>query len=191
MPGAVGGTEPRSPSSIARFRRARGERPRRDAHALTLTAQLLPTDRKGRALMPCWPPREVALVLRQAQDDPELRRRVEIASSVRSRFELTRIARVLPAFETKHGYARRARKHSLPAARFRPAAHRATPTSASTTSTPSLSACPVGVRDFDCDTSSQGRSRYRAETNEDSTDADRTRKYRAGTGRRRPRRPRP
>jgi len=28
---------------------------------------------------------------------------------VRSRFKLTRIARVLPALETKHGYARRAR----------------------------------------------------------------------------------
>src|SRR5262245_19083901 len=46
-----------------------------------------------------WPPREVAL---------------EIASSVRSGFTLTHIARALPGLETKHAYARRARNpHSL------------------------------------------------------------------------------
>jgi len=62
-------------------------------------------------------------------------------ASIRSRFKLSRIARGLPGLETKHAYGRRARNaHGLPA-RFQPVAHRATPTSATTTSTPSLSAC--------------------------------------------------
>jgi hypothetical protein len=33
-------------------------------------------------------------------------------ASLRSRFDLTRIARVLPGLETKHGYARRARNRT-------------------------------------------------------------------------------
>jgi len=71
---------------------------------------------------------------------------------VRSRFELTRLARVLPALETKHGYARRARNARCLQRDFISGVCRATPTSATTTSTPSLSACRVGVRDLQCDT---------------------------------------
>ena len=43
-------------------------------------------DRRGRGMGGRSRLREVTLVLRQAQDDPELRRRVEIVASIRSRF---------------------------------------------------------------------------------------------------------